>query len=60
MGSKFAMPMVEGSSGALRFHNSDCLHISIHGTSFSLLFSKLYKLLLQGLGLEVSIRLVLG
>ena len=27
--------------GDLRFHNSDCLHVSIHGTSFSLLFSKL-------------------
>jgi len=32
--------------GALHFCNSDCLHVSIRGTSFSLLFSKLSKLLL--------------
>jgi len=30
----------------LQFHSSDCLHFAIHGTSFSLLFSKLSKLLL--------------
>jgi len=29
---------------ALRFHNSDCLHVYICGISFSLLFSNLYKL----------------
>jgi len=42
------MSMVEGFTLdlALHFHNSDCLHVSIRGTSFSLLFSKLYKLLL--------------
>ena len=32
--------------GALRFRNSDCLRVSICGISFSLLFSKLSKLLL--------------
>jgi len=35
--------------GAYSFHNSDCLHVSIRGTSFLLLFSKLFKLLLLGL-----------
>jgi len=39
---------------------SECLHVSIRGTSFSLIFSKLSKLFLQGLGLGVSFRLVLG
>jgi len=48
VGSKSVMSMVEGFTLdlALHFHNSDCLHVSIRGTSFSLLFSKLYKLLL--------------
>jgi len=32
--------------GALHFYRIDCLHISIHGTSFSLLISKFSKLLL--------------
>jgi len=43
--------------GALRFCNSDCLHISIHRTSFSLLFSKLSKLALR---VRLSISVGLG
>jgi len=35
-----------GHLGALRFHNSDFLHVSIRWTSFSLLFSKVSKFLL--------------
>jgi len=46
--SKFAMPMVEGSplDLALYVFVSECLHVSIHATSFSLLFSKLSELFL--------------
>ena len=40
--------------GAVRFCNSDCLHVSIRGTSFSLLFSKLAELLLCRLALGES------
>jgi len=42
------MPMVVSLPrmlGALRFRSSGSLYISIHGTSFSLLFSKFSKLL---------------
>jgi len=45
--------------GTLCFRNSDCLHVSIHGTSFSLLFSKLSKLLLLGLD-RLGLQLGLG
>jgi len=31
--------------GVSRFRGSDCLHVSIHGISFSLLFSKVSELL---------------
>jgi len=41
----------------LGFRSSDWLHVSIHGTSFSLLFSKLS---VKGLGLRVSIRATAG
>jgi len=33
--------------GALYFHSSDCLHVSIHGSSFSSHFLKLSKVLLN-------------
>jgi len=46
--------------GALRFCTSDCLHVSIRGTSFCLFFSKLSKLLPEWLGLGVTVRLALG
>jgi len=45
--------MVQGSA-------LDLAPYVICGTTFSLLFSDLYKLLLYGLGLGVSVRLVLG
>jgi len=56
---KSAMPTVEGLPTDLApcVFVSECLHVSVGGTSFSLLFSKLSKLFLQGLGLWVSIRL---
>jgi len=55
------MPMVEGSPIDLTpyIFVSESLHVSIRGTSFPLLFSKLSKLFLQGLdlGVSVSVRL---
>jgi len=48
IGFKSAMPMVEGSpfDVAPYVFVSECLHISIRGNSFSLLFQKLSKLFL--------------
>jgi len=48
---RFQVYQINGSGftsqlDALRFRNSDCLHVSIRGPSFPLLFSKLYELLL--------------
>jgi len=39
---------------------SECLHVSFRRTSCSLIFSKLSKLFLQGLGLGVSVGFTLG
>jgi len=36
------------------FRNIDCLHVSIRGTIFSLVFSKLLKLLPYGLALVLG------
>jgi len=39
LGFKSTMQMVVGSDlGALHFHNSDCLQVSIRGTSFYVFF----------------------
>jgi len=40
--------------GALRFCNSDCLHILIHWTSFSALFLKLHNFWFRGVSFELG------